>query len=109
MKTLLTLLLLIPSLSWGSEINLLCEETIGDRIGLEFNIDINLEKKILWDDSGSYYIITNISENSISAFRELYKSNFVINRTSGSGKFYNSEGGTLKEYQFLCKVKNKLF
>jgi len=102
-------LLLIPSLSWADEINLLCEETIGERIGSEFNIDINLEKNILWDAGGSYYIITNISENSISASRDLYNRNFYISRTSGIGKFYNSEGGMLREYRFLCKVKNKLF
>ena len=109
MKILLTLLLLIPSLSWGQETNLLCTVTDTDWEGISIDIDIDLEKEILWDDGGRYYKITQLTDRYLYAYRDTYKRRVTIDRSTGEGKFYNDEGGYLREFSFECVVKSKLF
>jgi hypothetical protein len=109
MKTLLALLLLIPSLSWGDEINLLCIESEDGWEGMKFDIDINLEKEMLWDDNGNYYVIIKLTDKYLYAFRDSFKRKVEMDRSTGEGRFYNTEGGILREYSFQCRIKSNIF
>lgn len=109
MKKILFLFFIFPALSWSEEINLLCTVADADLQGYSFDIDIDMEKKLLFDDGGAYYIITQLDDRYLYAYRDIYKRKVTIDRYTGEGSFYNVEGGYLKEFSFECVIKSKLF
>ena len=132
MKTLLTLLLLIPSLSWGEEITLICNYTkevymtegeSQDSIFLDtekkyiFIFDSNDKSLVNYDNGNKeYYLDNEYSDEVIYYYR--YKDTSMDARHSEIlelNRFtLEIKGGTFEEtelktmYSMECKITNQL-